>query len=237
MNKAIILANGQFPKRKEALQAMLQAPLLICCDGAYDKLVASGLFSHATVMPEIVTVGDGDSIELTDEVKSDTRKLKALFIDRYASDQDTNDLTKSVRYAVSRGVTHIVILGATGLREDHTLGNISLLGQYANMTSSEGKPLSVRMYSDYGYFTPVVAAVQSSGSTSPTVAKFKSYVGQQVSLFSLYGDMLVTVEGLKYPIVRRNLKQLWEATLNEATADSFKITLEGAGMLLVYQTH
>ena len=39
MKRTIILANGQFPRRKEALQGLLQAETLICCDGAYNKLV------------------------------------------------------------------------------------------------------------------------------------------------------------------------------------------------------
>ncbi len=45
-------------------------------------------------------------------------------------DQEINDLTKAVYFAQNVGQEEIVILGATGLREDHTLGNISLLADY-----------------------------------------------------------------------------------------------------------
>ncbi len=221
MKQSIILANGAFPTRDEALQAMLQTPLLICCDGAYSKLVESGLFSHAEKVPDIHVVGDGDSLK----EDSDVDLLKPRFVNGYV-DQETNDLTKAVRYALSLGVNRIVILGATGLREDHTLGNISLLVTYASMTAADGTPLKVRMYTDYGYFIPVNAS-----------ATFPSFPRQQVSLFSMDSNLLVSSEGLKYPLHRRPLHQWWEATLNEALGESFTLQLEGSGVLLLYQTH
>lgn len=227
VNRAIILANGLFPKRMEALQAILQAPLLVCCDGAYDKLVASGLFSHASTFPEVYVVGDGDSLK--------TRRADGIqgavsahvhFVEGY-TDQDTNDLSKAVRFALTKEVTHLLILGATGLREDHTLGNISLLAQFAAMRTTNDKPLQVRMYTDYGFFTPL-----SAGG----LVKIPSFPRQQVSLFSL-GDFEISVEGLKYPIQHRRLVQWWEATLNESIGDSFSVDTQGTGTLLVYQTH
>ena len=219
MNKAFILANGVFPHREEALQALLQAQILICCDGAYNKLVNSQLFSHATTLPMVYVVGDGDSIG---NIKP---PFPTDFISEF-TDQETNDLTKAVKYALSLGIERLVIFGATGLREDHTLGNISLLATYAEMVSSSGNPLSVRIYSDYGFFIPI--------KTSTTLPSFPR---QQVSLFSMSEKLLVSTEGLKYPIHGRRLHQWWEATLNEALGDSFTITLDGEGTLLVYQTH
>ena len=224
MNKAIILANGQFPKRREALQAILQIPLVVCCDGAYNKLLSSQLLSHCSQLPEIHVVGDGDSRVKT---QNDDSSPNVVFVDGY-TDQETNDLTKAVKYAVSIGVERMIILGACGLREDHTIGNISLLAQYATMTTLSGKPLMVKMYTDYGFFTPL----HNIGATT-----LPSFAGQQVSLFSLSEGLTISVEGLKYPIVKRALRFLWEGTLNEALGDTFSVTLEGEGSLLVYQTH
>lgn len=219
MNKAIVLSNGQFPRRREALEAILQIPLLVCCDGAYDKLVKSALFDGAAHTPTIFVVGDGDSLALRRVVLPNT-----TFVEGY-TDQESNDLTKAVRYAISIGVERLLILGATGLREDHTLGNISLLAMFAAMRTQSGKLLSVRMYTDYGFFTPI-----RSSQVMPSFAR------QQVSLFSLDQGLTVSTEGLKYPIVNRQFRYWWEATLNEATGDSFSITIDGEGALLVYQT-
>ncbi|MBR4177695.1 MAG: hypothetical protein IKQ53_09865, partial [Bacteroidales bacterium] len=91
---------------------------------------------------------------------------------------------------------------------------------------ASGKPLIVRMYTDYGFFTPIAAT-----------ATLPSFAGQQVSLFSLDESLKVSTEGLKYPISSRQLHLWWEATLNEALGESFTITLDGKGILLVYQTH
>lgn len=219
MNKAFILANGVFPRRSEALEALLQAQILICCDGAYNKLVNSQLFSRATSLPTVYVVGDSDSLS---RIKP---PFPTNFVSKY-TDQETNDLTKAVKYTLSLGIERLVIFGATGLREDHTLGNISLLATYSDMLTNSGKPLSVRMYSDYGFFTPLKAS-----------ATLPSFSRQQVSLFSLSENLVVSVEGLKYPINSRKLHYWWEATLNEALGDSFTITLDGEGTLLVYQTH
>ena len=222
MNKTIILANGQFPRREEALQAMLQAETLVCCDGAFNKLMESQLFSRATHLPQVFVVGDGDSL---DSSKKDIKNCQITFVSEY-TDQNTNDLTKAVRFALKQGAERAVILGATGLREDHTLGNISLLASYADMTTASGKRFIVRMYTDHGFFIPIAET-----TTLP------SFAGQQVSLFSLSENLLVSVEGLKYPINGRPLRCWWEGTLNEALGDSFTVTLEGAGTVLVYQTH
>lgn len=53
-----------------------------------------------------------------------------------------------MRYARGEGFRRIDILGATGKREDHTLGNISLLFDYMR------QGLDVTMQTDYGSFTP-----------------------------------------------------------------------------------
>ena len=237
MDRIIILANGSFPRRAEARQALQQARRIVCCDGAYARLVESGLLEDVCDKPEVHVVGDGDS--LTDEIK-DHPPFPTVFT-HWSDDQECNDLTKAVRYAVSQGAARIVILGATGLREDHTLGNISLLGNYAamrtlNAESGEplgyGKPLEIRMYTDYGFFTPLV--VRQGESETFTLPSFPR---QQVSLFALGAGLVVSVEGLRYPLRERVLNQWWEATLNEAMGDSFRVTLRGSVPLLVYQTH
>ena len=57
-----------------------------------------------------------------------------------------------------------------------------------------------------------------------------------MSLFSLDEGLTVSVEGLKYPIVNRQLHYWWEGTLNEALGETFTVSLVGKGTLLVYQT-
>ena len=54
------------------------------------------------------------------------------------SDQETNDQTKAVNFLLAQGKRRIAIIGATGNREDHTLGNISLLSDYLRAGAEDG---------------------------------------------------------------------------------------------------
>ncbi len=203
--EAVIIADGLFPQSETVLELIRDAGLVICCDGATRKALENG-FS-----PDYI-VGDLDSLE---------ERLKMQFADCliHMPDQETNDLTKAVRFAVSKGIKNVLIVGATGLREDHTLGNISLLTQYSGLFDC------VEMVSDYGVFT---AITETTG--------IESFPGQQISVFSLTPDCPVSIRGLKYPVENRKFACWWEGTLNEALEESFTIELHGEGKLIVFRT-
>ena len=145
---AVILADGAFPTAEEPLRLLQEAPYVVCCDGAV---------RHWPQCDAIV--GDGDSVP-------EEQRCRLTQID----EQEDNDLTKATRYCLSKGMRRIVYLGATGLREDHTLGNISLMARYQQEFGVE--PL---LATDYGWL--VVAEGER---------QFESFPGQQV--FLLRGD-------------------------------------------------
>ena len=149
--------------------------------------------------PDVI-IGDGDS--LLPEYK---KRFSSIILQ--ISDQETNDQTKAVHYLQSKGIRKIAIVGATGKREDHTLGNISLLMEY--MRSG----MEVRTVTDYGTFIPV-SDTQS----------FASHPGQQVSIIN-FGAEGLKGEGLFYPL--SDFSNWWQGTLNEATADEFTIHCTG----------
>jgi len=199
--EAVILAAGDFPSHPAPLQVLEQYhDRIICCDGAADALLCAGFY------PKIV-IGDGDSL-----LPDTRRKIAERFI--HDADQETNDLTKAFRYAVSLNYKRLLILGATGKREDHTLGNISLLADYVDHAE-------VRMLTDYGVITP------AHGNTV-----FTSYPGQRISVFCMDQSPL-TVIGLQWPIENRVISRWWEATLNEARFDRFEI--KTIGKVIVFQ--
>jgi len=197
----IILANGRFPESGLALGYLDKAEQVVCCDGSVARLIKYGLEPWAIV-------GDLDSV---------TESIKKKFSDRlfHSDDQDTNDLTKAVRFCINKGITDVVILGATGLREDHTLGNISLLADYADS-------IPVKMITDYGVFIPVKSGTAIS-----------SWPGQQVSIFAIDKDMRINSKGLKYPLEKMELQNWWMGTLNECSGDSFSLSFDH-GRLLVF---
>ena len=199
---AVILADGSFPVYQIPLSFLRDAEHIICCDGGAESLIASGM------EPEAI-VGDLDSLNPL---------IAERFADRLFRDgeQDTNDLTKAIRWCINKRYKKIVILGATGKREDHTIGNISLLTEYA-------REISVSMITDTGTFTPLLKS-----------SVIKCFTGQQVSIFSINPETKINSKGLKYPLENLKLQNWWRATLNEATGNSFELQFNG-GPLIVYQ--
>lgn len=201
----VIMANGSFPETSLPLEMLRKASFIIACDGA------TGTLHEAGIIPDAI-VGDLDSIPAP---------FRQLYADRIhiVEDQEINDLTKAVRYAHSIGQQEVLILGATGLREDHTLGNISLLMDYASMFRK------VEMLSDYGRFTPLLQT-----------ATLQSHPGQQVSIFSMYPEGTISTSGLRWPICNRKLTSWWQGSLNEASGNEFTIELSPEARVIVYRT-
>ncbi len=201
----VLLADGNFPSHPQAIAYLQHAESIVCCDGAAQKLLDFGK------EPDFI-VGDFDSV---------TPSLQSRYRDRlvHIPDQETNDLTKGFRFCMQQGATHITILGATGLREDHTLGNISLLMEYAKLSPS------ISMVTDFGIFT----VLSHSG-------EIVSYAGQQISLFSIDPLLKITSTGLKYPLIDLPLSNWWQGTLNESLSDHFRLDFS-QGSILMFQCY
>lgn len=197
----VIIANGEFPIHKRPKECIKNASYTICLDGALKLTLKNN------ITPNIV-IGDGDSI--SEMLKEDYAHLLHLF-----TDQDTNDLTKAINYCIQKGLRKIKIVAATGKREDHTLGNISLLLEYMHK-------VEVEMITDYGIFTPIASTT-----------KFESTIGQQVSIFNI-DNSPITSQNLKYPLNNMVLDNLWKGTLNESLGQWFSI--ETKGRTIVYRT-
>ena len=207
----VILAAGDFPTHPVPLAALGEADFVVCCDSAYGALRAAAPCIAATVM----VIGDGDSLP-----DAEKRQLGDRWIQ--VDEQDYNDLHKAMDWATTTfNIQHSTfnIIGATGLREDHTLGNISYLATFI----AEHPGIDVAMLTDHGRFTVF------NGCRT-----YSSFPRQQVSLFSATPGIPLSAEGLQWPLKNRCLPLWWEGTLNSALADSF--TVEG-GTVIVFQTY
>ncbi len=197
---AVILANGTFPTHAVPLGVLHRASHVVCCDGA----IAHWPDAEAVV-------GDGDSIP-----SSYRGRLVQV------CEQEDNDLTKATRYCLAHCTPsgndrlRLAYLGATGMREDHTLANIALMVRYY-----QDMNIQPVMLTDYGWF-----AVGEGRQT------FDSFERQQVSVFN-FGATRLTSEGLRWPSYP--YKALWQGTLNESAGPHF--TLDADGCYLVYRTY
>ena len=199
---AVIVASGDFPTHPVALALIREARMLVACDSAGESLLLRG------IVPTVI-VGDCDSMS------ADFRQKYRDIIYK-VDEQDYNDLTKATRFCIERGCRRIAYVGCTGKREDHTLGNISLMNFYH--TELGIYPV---MVTDYGWFVP------ARGTTT-----FGSFARQQVSIFNISCTRLEG-EGLRWQPYA--YKQMWQGTLNEAIGNEF--TLQGDGEYIVYMTH
>ena len=198
----VIIANGRFPTHPTPLSYIERASFIVCCDGAANEFIEIGGKPNAIV-------GDCDSISKENIV----RFADILYPN---NDQETNDLTKSVQFCVDKGMKDIIIVGGTGKREDHTLGNISLLAEYVYIAN-------VVMATNWGIFTPI-----------NTTTQFKSFIGEQVSIFSI-DHTKVSSQNLKYPLSNRILSNWWEGSLNESLDESF--TIQTTSRIIVFQAY
>jgi thiamine pyrophosphokinase len=201
ISRTIILADGKFPEHEIPLGYLKNAERIICCDGSVKNLINAGY------QPDAI-VGDLDSLN---------NDLADKFRDRlfYDDNHDTNDLTKAVEWCRRMGYTNIVILGATGKREDHTIGNISLLAEYK-------QEIDVIMVTDTGILRPYLESCE--------VFSFK---GQQVSIFSLDPQSEISSCGLKYGLLKKKVSNWWVATLNESLGENFSLEFK-SGPVIVY---
>lgn len=195
---AVILANGDYPSASLPLQLLKEATYVVCCDGGANEYIAQG---H---LPDVI-IGDGDSL-------SEENRLKYASLLHHNPDQETNDQTKAVQFLLAEGKKRIAIVGATGKREDHTIGNISLLMEYMHMGAD------VRSYTDYGMFIPC-----------KDTCTFACREKQQVSIFNFTAKGLKS-KGLAYPIY--DFTTWWQGTLNSCTGSTF--TIEADGEYLVF---
>ena len=200
--QTLILANGAFPTAPVPL-ALLdkwcageEGYSLICCDGAVNKLRR-----YTSLLPDAV-VGDLDSVSPA------LKDLLGQRIHRF-SDQDTNDLTKTMNFVHrSMGRRAITLLGASGGREDHILANLALLSSYAPLVDE------LIMLTDEGYFILI---------TEP--AEVEVLVGQQVSVFDFLGKP-ISLTGVRWPLEQHLLPQLWCGSLNCATEKTIHLTVD-----------
>ena len=202
----VILANGAPPQHPIPCQILANARLLICCDGALATARALGR------EPDFV-VGDGDSISPVDR-----ESLGDRFV--HVPEQETNDLAKAFSFACRSAAmpAPIAILGATGLREDHTIGNIFRLVDFT------AKVPETILYTDSGTFEVL------RGERT-----FACRTGEAVSIFAPFPDTAVSSEGLEWPLDGVSLASLWSGTLNRTTGESFALHTDRP--ILVYRPY
>lgn len=216
MSSVAVIAAGSFPRKAYPRYLAEKADRVVVCDGA----LQGWLKAFPAREPDAV-VGDMDSIP---------RALAERFahILHRAAEQETNDLSKAIRYILANipDASEIHILGGTGLREDHTLGNLALLMEYASSYGLTGLgPVTLDLVSD------TCTAFAVTDSCSLAVGQ-----GRGVSLFSPDNSLRIKSEGLVWPTDEVVFDNWWKATLNKASGDVVTLSFSHPSKALIILT-
>ena len=211
----VIICDGKFPKKEYPRYLIRSADFIICCDGALKKFLrASEAIFGEERLPDLVT-GDMDSLPATMQNKYADIIVKE-------TEQEHNDQTKAVRWALNnlKGIEQIHILGATGGRPDHTIGNISLLMEYTRMFDLQD--IAIEMVGDDGTIFPICDTVE-----------FECGPGRSLSIFTPDSSLRIKSEGLMYPTDEVVFDNWWKATLNKTVQDTVRLELSHRSMALI----
>lgn len=211
----VIICDGLFPKTEYPRYLIRTADFIICCDGSLVKFLrnSKAIFGEER-LPDLV-IGDMDTLS------AGLQKKYADIIVK-ESEQEHNDQTKAVRWALGNisDIGAIHILGATGGRADHTIGNASLLMEYTRLFDL--KDIVLESVSDNGTIFPVTDTVE-----------FECGTGREVSIFTPDNSLKIRSEGLMYPTDDVVFDNWWKATLNKSVQDKVRLEFSHKSMALI----
>jgi thiamine pyrophosphokinase len=201
MKRALILANGNPPNKRLFQKYLASADWFICADGGANTAARFGC------APNLI-IGDFDS------VRKETLRVFNKVAKQKLKNQNSTDLEKALAAAIRKKCTEIIVLGATGGRLDHAIGNLSALAKYSSKTS-------IKFIDDTGEFIPVGHKLEI---TLP--------VGTSISLLPLSRCSAIVTTGLKWNL-NNELLQLGirESTSNSVVSSHVNIKVRSGDLI------
>jgi thiamine pyrophosphokinase len=206
--KVIIISGGKPPSKELIIQEVTEDTFLIAADSG-----ANCLYDY-NIMPDLL-LGDFDSI---DKKVLDYFKKSNCTLDIYPTEKDYTDTEIAVKKALSMKPDEIILLGCTGSRVDHLLGNIGML----KICLEDG----------------VNAYIKDENNNIRLIDTSTSLKGTEGEIFSLqaYGDEIIglTIEGAKYSLNNYNLKIGESVTIsNEFVGNIVKLKFISGTMMII----
>lgn len=235
MNTAVIVCNGEFPKKEYPRYLIKTADLVICCDSARNvaRLEALGR------TPDLL-VGDMDSTPVSVQKRLSDASASGPGRVVRIPEQDDNDLAKAFALLRERypQVTEIHIVGAGGKNEAHTVGNLGWLMEWERRSLAEtglglaARGINVDMVSDWTTAFAVSPTAAGEGSSIEPVELFVGE-GRRISFFATDPELRISSQGLQWPLDGVDLTQWWGATLNRTSTPAISLSFSKQCPLLV----
>jgi thiamine pyrophosphokinase len=174
MKTAVVIGHGDLEVSAEIEELIAGADLIIAADGGAAAAVAQGWWPH-------LVVGDLDSLPPTVRAEVEAHGARVI---QHPARKDETDTELALRVALAEGAGEIYLLGATGSRLDHTLGNVLLLG------TAELSPARVTILASRQRILAIRDQAEITGRP-----------GDVVSLLPVGGDVTgIWTTGLEYPL-------------------------------------
>lgn len=186
-----------------------------------DVMIAadSGMnFFHRNNMVPDVIAGDFDSVNADSLAAfSQMGEVEVLRLNPIKDDTDTEFV---IREAIRRGATEITVLGATGTRLDHVLGNMHLLGIGLQ------EDVKIMLVDAHNRIRMICGELE---------LKKAEQFGEFVSLLPIDGTVTgVTLEGFKYPLTNAVMPSFSSLGIsNEIVEEQAKIKIENGVLLMI----
>ena len=190
-SSSVLIANGKKPKNKKIIEILKNAKNIICVDNGYE------LASELNITPSVV-IGDLDSVDIN-KISKDILIIKD-------EDQNTNDLEKTLNYCLSKNIRDIILVGATGERDDQNLATILVSLEYIEQ-------LNIEILSDL-YSIEFVNGERD----------FEATPMREISLISMDKENIITTQGLKYNLDKSKLSSATHGISNYSIGENFSIS-------------
>ena len=190
----------------------------------YEKVIAvdGGLEAakELGIIPDVI-VGDFDTVR--SEILSYYRKMEHIIWEVHQPEKDDTDTELAIKRALAMNCSHITLLGATGGRLDHMIGNIHLLfpcpqkGTYAEIVDPQNRLYLI---------------------DEEHIFRKDAVWGKYISFLPLTQEVKgITLKGFKYPLTDRDIFIGTSLCIsNELVEEEGRITLSD-GVLITVESH
>lgn len=200
--RAVIIGNGTIDNYDKIKQKLRLDDYVICADGGYNHAKKLGI-KPAVVVGDMDSIGDNDYDG--EIINLPIRK-------------DFTDSEVCIKYILLKHFEEVMMLGFTGKRQDHSITNMLLLKQFADVGTN-------------AYIVDEHNEIRFTSSQNNIYGK----KGDIVSIIPIAGDLVgVTTHGLDYPLDNETLVfGESRGVSNIMKSDKCKITIaSGQGLII-----
>lgn len=208
--KIVIVSGGKAPSYELIRKELKNSSFLICADSGGNCLYEYNIVPH-------YLMGDFDSI--SKDVLEFFKKSSECKVEAYPKDKNFTDTELVINKALELGGTEISLLGCTGTRIDHLMGNIGVLLKCLKLN------INGYIKDDNNYIKIIDKPI-----------KIKGKKGETFSL-QCYGDIVenLNIKGARYELINYSLSIGDARTVsNEFLEGEVEISFTSGNLIVFY---